>query len=371
MTLFNIHGAEGCNYKYSSEEIIRKDIYGSNMGNMLFYSAVFNSINKNENNVINTSREISDINKADYYLMPQANLFYKYFAKNIENHIARLKKINTPTILVGVGYQSAVGSDGLEAEDDELNKLVKEFVRIILDKSASIGVRGHITKKYLLNLGFAESDIDVIGCPSVRFFGSDFSSEERKYPEFSPEMKIAVNYTPTRYHKSWGEVISNIFAKHKNSYAILQDKYEINNLHGKFPNLVLPEIPKKVQALSDIPVMPNHPVFKEGRGRIFTHPSQWLNSMKTFDFSIGTRIHGNIASILAGTPSLVIAIDTRTLELSEYFKIPHVKLSDLDKYQNLEMLYNKAISEMPEFYKNYSNIYKDYYRFFKKNGIEI
>lgn len=371
MTLFNIHGAEGCNNKYSPEEIIRKDIYGSNMGNMLFYTSVFNAINKNKNNIINTSRDVVEINKADYYLMPQANLFYKYFAKNIEIHIERLKKINTPTILVGVGYQSSVGADGIEGENNELNKLVKEFVGIILDKSTSIGVRGQITKNYLLKLGFAESDIDVIGCPSVRFFGADFSLEERSYPDFSPEMKIAVNYTPTRYHQAWGKIISDIFDKHKNSYAILQDKYEINNLRGKFPDIILPEIPKAVQALKDIPVMPNHPVFKEGRGRIFTHPGQWFNSMKTFDFSIGTRIHGNIASILAGTPSLVIAIDTRTLELSEYFKIPYVKFSDLDKYPNLEELYNKAISEMPKFYKNYSNIYKDYYRFFKKNGVEV
>lgn len=371
MTLFNIHGAEGYSHKYSPEEIINKDIYGHNMGNMLFYGSVFNAIKANKENIIETSRKISDINNANYYLMPHANLFYKYFSKNIENHIKRLRQIKTPTIVVGVGYQSSVGSDGVERENLELNKLVKEFVKIVLDKSSSIGVRGYITKRYLLNLGFAESDVDVIGCPSVRFFGSDFNITKRDYPSFSPEMKIAVNYTPTRYSSAWGSVISDIFLKYKNSYAILQDKYEINNLKGKFKNIVLPEIPKQVQALRDIPVMPDHPVFKNNKGRIFTNPNQWFSSMGTFDFSIGTRIHGNIASILAGTPSLVIAIDTRTLELAEYFKIPYVKLSDLNNYHNLESFYNKAVEGMPKFYENYSNILKDYYRFFNKNGIKI
>lgn len=372
MTLFNIHGVEGYVHRYSPQEIINNDVYGNNMGNMLFYGSVYNTISKNSNNTIETNRDIKAINSADYYLMPHANLFYKYFEKNIENHIKRLKKITTPTIIVGVGYQSSVGADGVDREDSKLNDLVKEFVETVLEKSVSIGVRGQITKDYLLGLGFAESEIDIIGCPSVRFFGSNLDTTKKIYPSFSSNMKIAVNYTPTRYTDSWGKLVSNIFSQYNNSFAILQDKYEVNNLKWKFPDVSLPTIPKKVQNLKNIiPVTPDHPLFKENRGRIFTNANQWFNSMKTFDFSIGTRIHGNIASILAGTPALVIAIDTRTLELAEYFKIPYVKLSDLDKYKDLESLYNKSVEEMPIFYENYSNILKDYYTFFNKNGIEL
>lgn len=372
MTKFNIHGADGYVHSYTPQEVINKDIYGSNMGNMLFYGSVYNTFSRNKNNIIESDRSISAINNADYYLMPHANLFYKYFAKNIENHINRLKKITTPTIVVGVGYQSSVGADGIEVKNPKLDNLVTEFVATVLEKSVSIGVRGQITKNYLLSLGFAESEVDVIGCPSVRFFGSNLELQEKNYPSFSPNMKIAVNYTPTRFDSSWGKLISDIFSQCSNSYAILQDKYEVNNLKWKFPNVSLPEIPQKVRELKDIiPVTPDHPIFKANRGRVFTDPNHWFNSMRTFDFSIGTRIHGNIASILAGTPALVIAIDTRTLELAEYFKIPYVKLADLNKYKNLEDLYNKSIEDMPKFYKNYPNVLKDYNRFFKKNGVPI
>ena len=47
------------------------------------------------------------------------------------------------------------------------------------------------------------------------------------------------------------------------------------------------------------------------------------------DFTFGTRIHGNIAALLAGTPSYVFAHDTRTLELAQYFGIPSRVMSDV------------------------------------------
>ena len=49
----------------------------------------------------------------------------------------------------------------------------------------------------------------------------------------------------------------------------------------------------------------------------------WLEHLAGFDFSYGTRIHGNIAAILAGTPAYVLAHDSRTAELADFHAIPH------------------------------------------------
>jgi polysaccharide pyruvyl transferase WcaK-like protein len=46
-------------------------------------------------------------------------------------------------------------------------------------------------------------------------------------------------------------------------------------------------------------------------------------------FAFGTRIHGNVAGVLAGTPSVVLANDSRTVELSEYHGIPYRLYSEL------------------------------------------
>ena len=56
---------------------------------------------------------------------------------------------------------------------------------------------------------------------------------------------------------------------------------------------------------------------------MFGRPWPWLRRTSAqLDFVFGTRIHGNVAAILAGTPAFVLAHDTRTLELASYFEHP-------------------------------------------------
>lgn len=43
-----------------------------------------------------------------------------------------------------------------------------------------------------------------------------------------------------------------------------------------------------------------------------------------YDFIIGTRIHGCIMGLICNKPSLLIAIDSRTLELAEELNIPYI-----------------------------------------------
>jgi polysaccharide pyruvyl transferase WcaK-like protein len=46
--------------------------------------------------------------------------------------------------------------------------------------------------------------------------------------------------------------------------------------------------------------------------------------MRGMDLALGTRLHGNMAAIAAGTPGVIIAHDSRTGELGQTMHLPHL-----------------------------------------------
>ena len=95
-------------------------------------------------------------------------------------------------------------------------------------------------------------------------------------------------------------------------------------------------------AKAGAPVSLNHPLIRENRVRFFLDPKTWFSHLAQYDFSFGTRIHGNIASLLAGTPAVLLAHDSRTLELADYHQIPHRVISSLPDQPDAAALYAEA-----------------------------
>ena len=88
-------------------------------------------------------------------------------------------------------------------------------------------------------------------------------------------------------------------------------------LYGSYPK------GKRMNAVAakGAPITLDHPLIRSDRVRFFLDPKTWFDHLAQYDFSFGTRIHGNIAALLAGTPALLLAHDSRTLELAEYHEI--------------------------------------------------
>jgi hypothetical protein len=78
-----------------------------------------------------------------------------------------------------------------------------------------------------------------------------------------------------------------------------------------------------------MPVHPNHPLIREGRMRLFVDPWPWVDHLRELSAVFGSRIHGSIAAVLAGTPVVVLPHDSRTLELARYFAIPYRPVRDV------------------------------------------
>jgi hypothetical protein len=100
---------------------------------------------------------------------------------------------------------------------------------------------------------------------------------------------------------------------------IAQDQADLEMMLGGAPVVGDPDYPGSF----------SHPYLRCDKTFMYLNPRVWIDDMTAFDFAFGSRIHGNVAAILAGTPAHVIAHDSRTRELAEYYEIPFTLSSDL------------------------------------------
>ena len=91
---------------------------------------------------------------------------------------------------------------------------------------------------------------------------------------------------------------------------------------------------------------------------------QWYIKREKFDLSLGSRIHGNIMSILAGVPAVVWAIDSRVKEMAEIYNIPIV---DMKEKYDIETIYNNTDYE--RFNAKFAGLFDQYEDFLKKCGL--
>ena len=172
------------------------------------------------------------------------------------------------------------------------------------------------TADYIRSLGF--TDVEVVGCPSMFMFGPDLP-QTRVPAEINAESRIVVAASRKPLTAAMGPIIDRHHSRYPRLMYMAQD-------HADLDLLLWGERHRGVEA-SSLPNTMDHPMYLENKMRFFCDPWPWIDFMRDYDVSFGTRIHGAITSLLAGTPTYVLAHDSRTLELARYFQIPNQLLS--------------------------------------------
>jgi hypothetical protein len=142
-----------------------------------------------------------------------------------------------------------------------------------------------------------------------------------------------LNVSP--YVKAMGPIVRSTLERYPNLTYIPQDLDTLNLL-------LWGESPGEAARVDDVPVHTSHPLFQQNRVRFYVEPWPWIDDLRGFDFAFGSRIHGNIAALLAGTPAFVLAHDSRTLELARYFEIPHRPIPQVAPDVDVADLYAEA-----------------------------
>ncbi|HET7027597.1 MAG TPA: polysaccharide pyruvyl transferase family protein [Candidatus Limnocylindrales bacterium] len=305
----------------SAETTLRRNLIAENAGNLLFMAASYKLLATPEVEVVADRlrvdpRRADEINERyDAYVIPLANAFRPRFEANLVRLTRLIERLRIPVVVLGVGADANVRYDLEPLRPIEPS--VRAFVRAVLARSGSIGVRGELTETYLRGLGFR--DVEVIGCPSM-FLDGDRIAVEKRVAALDRESAVSINVSP--YVRAMGEVVMSTYARYPNLTYVAQD---IDTL----ALLLWGEAKSDATATSKLPIHRSHPLVARNRTKFYVDPWPWIRDLRAAEFAFGTRIHGNIAALLGGTPAFLLAHDARTLELARYHAIPHRLLVDV------------------------------------------
>lgn len=267
---------------------------GGNFGNIVFWKAADTFIKKYDKSYINLLHGINPT--CGLYIDIQANLISELTKTNITNLSEQVENINSEkNILLSIGAQNedlntfAIFSNTLK---ENLEKYFSNFDRINL--------RGHYTQELLIKNNI-EFDFDVKGCPSSLLL----KNIHIKNPEIqnSKDTRICLNM-PSKNSKQPQEIY-HLF-KH------LENRKDI---------ITLQQTSRTSKKLNSF--------------------DKFKSQLQNVDLVIGTRIHGSILSLHAGTPCVCIAIDSRTLELCMMHGIPYIDYTEEKNKNKVISAYTK------------------------------
>lgn len=291
----------------------------ANSGNLMFNDGAFHAVSAPGTEVV-----VSDLRRVDpaqvdaefdHVVLPLANAFRPQFADRLAAMTRLLKRITVPATVLGVGAQSSHDFSTEQLAPGE--PAARRFASAALDRGPSIGVRGAFTAEWLRSLGFA--DVEVIGCPSMFRHGPELPRAASTLEPGALDGTSRVVLAMDRHDEgaAW-DLARRALGAHPRLEYVAQTTADLE--------LLLWGRSRREPPASWVPTTLDHPLLSEDRTRFFLDVRTWVEHLRGADFVVGTRIHGNLAAILAGATAHVITHDSRTRELAEHFELPSTPL---------------------------------------------
>ncbi|MCD7884210.1 MAG: polysaccharide pyruvyl transferase family protein [Lachnospiraceae bacterium] len=346
---------------FPASHILLKNSIGQNVGNFLYLNGVLRNIVHEDTNVTPTyykwrytDQEIAEINdKYDCFLIPLADAFRDNFRAELNGYTNVVKKSKIPCVVTGVGIRAPLEErfDHAFSFDED----VKNFVNAVLEKSKIIGVRGERTGAYLKHLGFREEkDYTVIGCPSLYIHGPKLHVRDTTISQESFVCYNTTSSTPDNIVS----FVERSAAEFASAQFIPQTIKELKLLYLGEPFRDGNRPPTRI----------TDKIFQSDQTCFFLNIPTWIEFMEKADFNFGARLHGNVAAMLAGTPSLLFPKDARVSELAEYHNMTRYPVDQINDQTDIWELIANADFKSAEkvHYANYTH----FIDFLQENGLD-
>lgn len=282
-----------------------------------------------------------------------------------------LERTDLPVLIVGLGAQlPSIGSSEIDIPEGS-----KRFLKVVSERAVKIGVRGEFTADVLSKLGI--KNVTITGCPSLYWsLNSQVTPIKRK--KFHPDLCVSVNGSRNVIGHSFSRAAAlkieaellKLSQQNRYDYVLQNEfpEFDILFSDGKLGDSQKNELLAISERFS-LKLNPEQYVdYIRNYCKAFFSMETWAEYIISKDFSIGTRFHGNMIALLNGVPAVILAHDSRTIEMSRFMKIPHYLIDhrDLDILK-LESIYQEA--DFDAFALNYSALFKNYLNFMSENNV--
>ncbi|APX34643.1 hypothetical protein BH708_04800 [Brachybacterium sp. P6-10-X1] len=330
---------------------------GTNSGNLI-YGAASHKLFSTQDTVVEanhyriTGKMAEQVN-AEYggFILPLANCFRPDFEDHLRRTADFLERLTIPFVMLSGGAQLPL--DGDPSALKAMEPTITRFARAVLSGSSALTVRGEMTAEYLRSLGF--HDVVVVGCPSLTLHGPGHRVE---VPEtLAPGAPLAYNLETK--DPFGGDLIADAERHYRATY-IAQE-------HGTLELMLWATSPYEADD-PRLPLERSHPQFTAAQAEMYIDAYPWIDRLGQMAFSFGARAHGNIAAVLAGTPGVMLAHDSRTLELAQYHGIPYLVRGSEHMPHSVQELYSQV--DFTEFNRGHVERFETLSSFLHENGFE-
>ena len=257
------------------------------------------------------------------------------------------RRLGIPMFVLGIGVESAgdYSEDFLSRIGDD----VKFFCSAVLEGGGDLALRGEFTRHCLEKLGFG--NLFVSGCPSLYAAGSGLEI---------PETKVSRrDFKPMLSGSSVEDISKCVFRQFKGAAFFAQHRYLEKMYH-----------PERDIPMSDGERKLFMRLYGQNRMRGDMNYRMWVRQIIDggFNFSYGSRIHGNLIALQQRIPAYVEIISARTREICDFYKIPNsVSMPFRKRRKRLFDLY-RACDYSP-FNSNYAEKYRRFVEFLDSRGL--
>lgn len=301
--------------------------YSSNTGNLLFNYAV-TLIAELQGGRLPWGASLKNVHeRCDALVIPMAN----HLGSHVDLEVSgpQIRNYDIPVVILGIGVQAPEGQD-VTVPVGSQNWLHTAAQRSPSNHS-NISTRGIVSSQVLSSLSPGVNSIPL-GCPSLfingnPLLGHEISSRVHSINHSSPRLAVSAGNPWKPYTLDVERLLIGLVQETGGAYIVQHPETMLELSLG------FPADPKRAETVrerlfNNLDTEQMQSWFKM-YSRSYINVPQWMLDMKRYDLHVGTRIHGTMAAIQAGIPSICIYIDQRTKELCDHHKIPRLSMSDI------------------------------------------